>query len=258
VATDRTGGDSRSAPLGRVGFETGSDEYERGRPGYPAEAVRHLVAAATLRAGSRVLDLAAGTGKLTRQLAREGLACVAVEPSPSMRAVFTRAVAGVPVIGGTAEAIPVRSHSMDAVVVGQAFHWFDPTTALAEMARVLRPGGTVGLIWNHRDEADPVVADLVRISRWDVEAPYQRDTDFGAIVQSTSPFGPVERTRFSFDQWLDRDAFVEQAASRSYVQVLAEPERRALLGDVAGFAATLSEPIRMPYLTDLYCAKAPG
>jgi len=241
--------------LGRAGFESGSDVYERARPGYPDEAVVHLAASTGITGGSRVLDLAAGTGKLTRQLRDRGARCIAVEPSPSMREVFVRTVPGVPVMGGTAEEIPVATGTMDAVVVAQAFHWFDPEVALAEMARVLRPAGGLALVWNERDESDPMVAELVRISTWDRSAPYPVGKDFGAVVARSGRFGPVDRTTFSWVQWLGRDAFVDQVASRSYVRVLPDPERLQLLDQVAGLASTLAEPIRMPTITDLFCTR---
>ncbi len=240
--------------LGRAGFESGSDLYERSRPGYPAEAVAHLVATSGITAGSRVLDLAAGTGKLTRQLAARGAVCVAVEPSASMREVFVRAVPGVPMTAGTAEAVPVATGAFDAVVAAQSFHWFEPVEALAEIARVLRTGGSLSLIWNERDERDPMVAELVRISKWDRCQPYPVGMDFGAVLDRSGLFGAVERTIFPFTQQLDRATFVEQIATRSYVQVLPESERAALLAEVAEFASTLDEPISLPYLTDLFSA----
>ena len=241
--------------LGRSGFETGSDVYERARPEYPAEAVAHLEATTGIAAGSRVLDLAAGTGKLTRQLHADGATCLAVEPSDSMRQVFQRTVPGVAVAGGTAEMIPVASATMDAVVVAQAFHWFDPPVALIEIARVLRSRGWLALIWNERDESDPVMAELVRISKWDQCQPYPVGMDFGTVIDATKLFGPVQRTKFSWVQSLELKAFVDQVASRSYVQVLPEPDRRSLLGKVEAFGATLDQPIAVPYITDLFCAR---
>jgi SAM-dependent methyltransferase len=144
------------------------------------------------------------------------------------------------------------------VVVGQAFHWFDPSRALPEILRVLRPGGWLALIWNERDESDPVMAELVRISRWDRCQPYPMGKDFGAVVDQSNLFGPVQRTNYSFTQWVDPTSFVEQVASRSYVQVLPDHERLALLGEVAAFGAILDDPIAMPYVTDLFCAQAAG
>jgi SAM-dependent methyltransferase len=241
--------------LGRAGFESGSDLYERARPGYPDVAVAHLEAACGIETGSRVLDLAAGTGKLTRLLQSDGAVCVAVEPSPSMRDVFRRTVPGVVVVGATAEAIPLADATVDAVVVAQAFHWFDPPVALPEIARVLRPGGWLALIWNERDESDPAVAELVRISKWDTCQPYPVGTDFGKTIDESGLFGPVERTKFAWDQSLDLGSFVDQVATRSYVRVLPEPEREALLANVEAFGATLGEPIALPYITDLFCAQ---
>lgn len=246
------------AALGRVGFETGSDAYERARPGYPVEAVTHLEATTGITRGSRVLDLAAGTGKLTRQLLADGALCLALEPSASMREVFRRVVPGVALAGGTAEMVPVATGTVDAVVVAQAFHWFDPSRALPEMARVLRPGGWLSLIWNERDESDPMVAELTRLSRWDRCQPYPVGKDFGADIQRSRLFGPVQRSTFSFIQQLDLTAFVEQVASRSYVQVLPEHEREALLASVREFGAALGRPIELPYVTDLFCAQVPG
>jgi SAM-dependent methyltransferase len=246
------------ARLGRTGFESGSDVYERSRPTYPSDALDLMAATTGLIDGSRVLDLAAGTGKLTRQLRDRGLECVAAEPSPSMREVFARVVPGVAVVGATAEAVPFGDRRFDAVTVAQAFHWFDPEVALAEIARVLRPAGWLTLVWNERDESDPMVDELVRISKWDVSAPYPVGMDFGAVVDRSGRFGPVQRTRLPFVQHLDLDAFVEQVASRSYVQVLPEADRRALLDQVATFGSGLPQPIAMPYVTDLFCAPLAG
>lgn len=244
--------------LGRSGFESGSDVYERARPDYSDEAVAQLVATTGMATASRVLDLAAGTGKLTRRLHALGATCLAVEPSASMRQVFARVVPGVPVVGATAEAIPVAADTMDVVVVAQAFHWFDPERALPEMARVLRPGGWLALIWNERDESDPVMAELVRISKWDQCQPYPVGMDFSTVIDDSHLFGPVQRTQSTFVQWLDRAAFVDQVASRSYVQVLERDAQAALLGQVAALGATLAEPIAMPYIADLFCARWAG
>ena len=244
------------AGLGRVGFETGSDVYERARPGYPPEVVDVLIGTSGLSSASLVLDLAAGTGKLTRQLHGRGLRCVAAEPSPAMRQVFARVLPEVPVVASTAEQVPLADRTVDAVAVAQAFHWFDAPVALAEINRILRPGGWLDLVWNERDESDPMVAELVRISKWDQCAPYPVGTDFGAVIErdGNGRFGVVQRTRWPFVQRLDLGAFVEGVASRSYVQVLPEPDRQALLDQVEEFASTLPQPIAMPYITDLFCA----
>jgi SAM-dependent methyltransferase len=254
VTNDALGDATIRARLGRSGFESGSDVYERARPSYPTEAVDLLAATTGVGPGRRILDLAAGTGKFTRLLHGRGVECVAAEPSPSMREVFARVVPGVPLVGATAERIPLGDATVDAVVVAQAFHWFEPDVALAEIDRVLRPGGWLALVWNERDESDPMVAELVGISKWDVSAPYPIGMDFGAVVDRSGRFGTVQRTQLPFVQQLDLESFVEQVASRSYVQVLPEPERRDLLDQVEAFGAGLPQPIAMPYITDLFCA----
>ncbi len=242
--------------LGRSGFSSGSDTYERARPGYSDESVAHLVASLGIGPGTRVLDVASGTGKLTRSLVDAGATCVAAEPSASMRSSFARVVPDVAQVGADAVRLPFADGSFDAVTVAQAFHWFATTGALAEFARVLRPGGGLALIWNERDESDPLVAELTRISKWDVHQPYPVGRDFGVVIDASGCFGPVTRTRFRFTQPLDRTTFVEQVASRSYIVVLPEHRRRAVLDDVAALAATLDEPIGLPYLVDLFCARA--
>ncbi len=134
--------------------------YERVRPEYPDEAVDWLVGRLGLEPGRVVVDLAAGTGKLTRRLVPSGARVVAVEPLPEMRAQLERIVPAADIVPGTAEELPLPDASADAVTVGQAFHWFDPEPAIAEIARVLRPGGALAPVWNIRDLSDPFQAEL--------------------------------------------------------------------------------------------------
>jgi SAM-dependent methyltransferase len=116
-------------------FGAAADAYERARPSYPEAAIDWLLP----RSARRILDLGAGTGKLTRQIRARGVDVVAVEPSEGMRTRFSRGLPDVPVFAGSAEAIPLEDASVDAVVVGQAWHWFDPARAVPEVARVLNP-----------------------------------------------------------------------------------------------------------------------
>jgi len=144
----------------RYSFESVAEQYERARPEYADEAVDWAVEQLDLRPGARVLDLAAGTGKLTRQLVSRGLDVVAVEPGEEMRGVLARVLPGVEATAGTAEEIPLPDRSVDGVTVGQAFHWFDRERALAEVERVLRPGGGLALLGNRWDEDDPLLGPI--------------------------------------------------------------------------------------------------
>ena len=141
-------------------FETVAELYERARPEYAEAAVDWLVERLGLQLGNRVLELGAGTGKLTRQLVRRGLEVVAVEPGDEMRGVLQRVLPDVEALAGTAEAIPLPDDSVDAITAGQAFHWFDAEAALAEMRRVLRTGRGFALLWNRWDKADPLLGPI--------------------------------------------------------------------------------------------------
>ena len=142
-----------------LSFGSEAAAYERGRPSYPPESIDWL-----LPPGARdVLDLGAGTGKLTTRLVERGLDVVAVDPLAEMLELLSSALPDTPALLGTAEQIPLPDNSVDAVLVAQAWHWFDPQQAVAEVARVLRPGGRLGLVWNARDERLGWVKDLGRI-----------------------------------------------------------------------------------------------
>jgi SAM-dependent methyltransferase len=209
-------------------FGAGADAYVRGRPGYPEVAVR----ACLPTAARRVLDLAAGTGKLTAGLLALGLDVVAVEPLAQMRG---RIDPRAEILDGRAEAIPLPAASVDAVLVGQAFHWFDRDRALAEVVRVLRPGGTVGLLWNLLDDRVPWVAEVA-----DVIAAEDRHTTLARTL--TPPWsgaaGLDDPVALLIDhaQPADADVLVANIASRSPVILAPEAERAALLARVRALA----------------------
>jgi SAM-dependent methyltransferase len=227
-------------------FGAAAAAYERGRPPYPPEAVDWL-----LRGGaSRVLDLGAGTGKLTRQLSDRGLDVIAVEPSAGMREQLARAVPGVPVHAGSAEEIPLADGSVDAVLVAQAWHWVDRSRAVREVARVLVPGGRLGLVWNIRDEREEWVAELGRILHDPGE---HREEDRGIIGP---PFGPVERRDVEWKHRLSLDELIDLAASRSYVITMPEDQRAAVLAGVRRLAGRAgSDELLLPYVTECYRAQ---
>lgn len=225
------------------GFERNAEAYERSRPSYPAEAVAHLVGHGGIGPGRRVLDLAAGTGKLTRLLVPTGADVVAVDPVAAMRAELVRVLPTLEVHDGTAEAIPLPDASCDVLTVAQGFHWFDPPAALAEVARVLRPGGHLFLVWNQRDRS----ADWVRrfgdlLVDGDLERPYDSyyDVDYAEVVADAGEgrFTPVERWAITWEQPCDADLLVTRAASVSVVGALDDPERAAVLERVAQLART--------------------
>jgi SAM-dependent methyltransferase len=227
-------------------FGPAADIYERGRPGYPDAALDWLLPAGR----PRVVDLGAGTGKLTRQIRDRGLEVTAVDPSEQMLAQLTLAVPAVPVLIGSAERIPLPAASADAVLVAQAWHWVDPARAVPEIARVLTPGGRLGLIWNLRDEAEPWVRRLGEIIG---SAENERDTTVG------EPFGPVEITHFPWSMTLGPERLIDLVASRSTIILLPAAERAAVLGEVRRLIATHPDLVgrtefRMPYVTE--CARA--
>ena len=155
-------------------FSDAAAVYEQARPGYPPEALAWLDQQLGLGPGRRVLDLAAGTGKLTRELLARGATVVAVEPVEGMRRTLATAVPGAVVVAGVAQAIPLGTATVDAMTVAQALHWFAMPQAVGEMHRVLRPGSRLAVVWNRRDLADPLQADLHRLM-----APLQGDTPSG-------------------------------------------------------------------------------
>ncbi len=242
------------------GFGAGADAYERGRPGYPDDAVAWLVDRVGVGAGRRVADVAAGTGKLTRLLAATGAELVGVEPVPAMRATFAAAVPGIALVGATAEALPFAAASLDAVTVAQAFHWFDPAAALAEAARVLRPGGGLGLVWNERDAAEPWVAELSRLIRWDERGrwrvPYTVEVDWAAVLDAHGgPFGAVESYRTSFRHPMDADTLVARVRSTSYLAVRPAAELADLEARVRALVAPLGARFDLPYVTVAYATR---
>ena len=232
----------------------GADRYERGRPDYPAAAVARIASALDLRRGRTVLDLAAGTGKLTRLLVPTGANVVAVEPVREMRAELEQRVRGIGVLAGTAERIPLTDGFVDAVTVGQAFHWFDADAALREIRRVLGPGGGVALIWNARDERDPLQAALSKIVEpLAGDTPGRRQRDWKTLLAENGLFERTERVLFEHVQHVDEQAVVDRVLSTSFIaaapaDVRADVERR--VRDVARGATTL------PYMTELYLGYA--
>jgi SAM-dependent methyltransferase len=244
-----------------VGFDRAGEDYERGRPGYPEAAVARLAAALELGPGRVALDLAAGTGKLTRALVSTGAELIAVEPVAGMRRALVASMPGVRALEGTAEAIPVADESVDAVLVAQAFHWFDTAVAAAEIHRVLRPDGGLGVIWNSWDETVSWVARVqARVHEHVGNAPQQRSSVWQAELAASGLFGRLEREQFPNAVRGDIAVLRARVASTSYISALPDDERAAVLDDVGAIVAaerSLSDAFEMPYTTTVtWCRRA--
>jgi SAM-dependent methyltransferase len=232
-----------------LSFSAVADAYERARPGYPADAVARLAG----EPPRDVLDLGAGTGKLTRQLVAVGHRVVAVEPLPEMLEQLRAALPGADAREGSAEAIPLPNESVDVVTAAQAFHWFDHPVALAEIARVLRPGGELGLIWNMRVEDGDWTRRLSELLGSE-----KSDDDFPrAQIDGSGLFGPVEHETFRHEQTLDRMALRDFVLSRSACATLRPEEREDVLRQVDELydeAEAGSDGIVLPYETEVFRA----
>jgi SAM-dependent methyltransferase len=229
-----------------------ADAYDRGRPSFPTEAVRWLVGPDP----TTVLELGAGTGKLTSVLVELGHDVHATEPDPGMLKVLRRHLPDVPTSESGAEEIPLPDRSVDVVVAAQAFHWFDHEQALPEMARVLRPGGHVALAWNTRDERIPWVRRLGRLLG-SPGAAAEATQSPDALVQSDL-FGFVDDKQFPFWHQIDRESMVDMAASRSHVATLDEEARERLLADVRAFYDDFGrgmDGMQLPYRCECFRAQ---
>lgn len=234
----------------RTSFASVAAQYEHARPGYPDDAVAWLAKRLGIGPDRDVLDLGAGTGKLTRQLVPLGARVVAVEPLDEMRAELERAVPQASAIAGSAEAIPLADGSVDAVASAQAFHWFDAKTALPEIHRVLRPGGGLGLIWNGRDLSDPLQAEISDIVGEGLVE--QSEARAPTVVERSGLFGVVETMTCPHEQFLSRRGVVERVMSMSIVAVLDGVARERVASLVVAAAKRLPEPVRFAYVTEAY------
>lgn len=234
--------DSQARSFGSV-----ADAYDRGRPSYPAEAVAWLVG----EESASVLELGAGTGKLTSVVAELGHDVHATDPEDAMLAILRRALPDVPTSVSGAEEIPAPDDAFDVVVCAQSFHWFDRSRALPEIARVLAPGGRLALVWNERDESIPWVRKLGRII-----GTQEQDTDPTDLLGDL--FGPVETTTFTSWQLVDRESILDLVRSRSNVATLDEEERERLLDEVRAFYADYGrgmDGMQLPYVVRCFRAE---
>lgn len=236
-----------------LSFATVAEAYDRARPSYPADAAAWLVG----QHRSTVVELGAGTGKLTELLVAAGHDVIATDPLPEMLHHLRLRVPGARAAVATAEQIPVSSHTADVVVCAQSFHWFDHAAALPEIARVLRPGGVLALVWNSRDEGIPWVRKLGALLGERGLAGGESSTELAAPLTESEEFGPLEQQEFRFWQSLRRDELFDLVRSRSYVALLDDGPRADLLDRVGALYDDYGrgpDGMQLPYLTRCYRA----
>ena len=239
---------------GAQAFGGAGDAYERGRPGYPPDAVAWMAMSLGIDADARVVDLAAGTGKFTRALSPFARRLVAFEPLEGMWRHLHEASPALPAAAATAERIPLRNQSVDAITVAQAFHWFRAEEALAEIRRVLRPGGRLGLVWNRRDQSVPWVAELGRLlDRYERDTPRFAKRLWSRAFDSNAPFTPLEERTFRYEQELDVAGLQDRVVSVSFVAALDDDEKATVLDEVVRIASGLGERFALPYVTEVFC-----
>jgi SAM-dependent methyltransferase len=225
-------------------FETVADEYERHRPDYPEEALRWAAERLGLAAGARVLDIGAGTGKLTRGLVTLGFQVVAVEPGSPMLEQLRTAVPEAEALVGPAESIPLPDVSVDGAFAGQAFHWFDRERALPELHRVLRPGGGLALLWNWWDERDPLQRELGVLVGYAGHDPYRDDELPGEPL-----FRALGRTVVESAPESSPEALVGYLSTASMFLTMEPDDRERQLAEVRATASRYGERFPLPRLT---------
>jgi SAM-dependent methyltransferase len=237
-------------------FELVADVYERARPEYPPEAVAWIAQELDLRAGRTVLDLGAGTGKLTRALVATGADVIAVEPGEAMLAQLRAAVPEANALHGAAEAIPLPDSSVDAITAGQSFHWFRHDEAIPELHRVLRPGGAVALIWNTRDKEASLQRDVSNLIGGFFAVNRPGSESWALPLVASELFEEPEERRFRFVQTLDADLLVDRVASISFVAAAPVEERSALEAQLREIVAAQGGTVDFPYVTVAYVSRA--
>lgn len=235
-------------------FDRVPDVYERGRPEYPAAVVDIIAAALGMTRSSTVVDLAAGTGKLTRLLAAAGARVVAIEPAGGMRAALEAVVPEAEVREGTAEHMPLDDDSADVVTVAQAFHWFAAESALAEIQRVLRPDGGLALVWSRRDTAQPIQRAIeALIAPYRQDAPRQAAGAWRPVIAASERFTPVGEWHVPQRQTVDVDRLVDRVMSISFIASLPDSERARVRERTRALSREMPASFDLDYISDVYC-----
>jgi SAM-dependent methyltransferase len=243
-------------PSAARGFAAAADEYERSRPSYPSEAIAWLAEELEIGPSSRVLDLAAGTGKLTELLVPFGPDLVAVEPIDEMRRWIAEKLPDVEALAGTAESMPLSDRSVDAVVVGQAFHWFDAPAAAVEIQRVLRPSGRLGVVFNVRDEEVDWQRRLTEVFRpFEGDTPRYRHGRWRTALDGGDRFTNPRSATFPLIWPATRESILDRVRSMSFVAAAGDEDRARILKEVRAMLDSHPDlagrvEIPFPYVTE--------
>jgi SAM-dependent methyltransferase len=242
----------------QLGYQRAAADYERVRPSYPTKSLAALADALELWPGKSVAEVGAGTGKFTRLLALTGARVTAVEPVAAMRSRLAELLPQVKVVDGTAEATGLAAGEADAVVAAQAWHWFDPGAALAEVERVTRQRGRLGLVWNTLDETVPWVEAYSRIYRqWRTDSvPGHRDGTWRAFFDEVPGWLPLAEAHVPNPYVTDREGVLGQALTSSVISTLPPDTRaqvrRELEAVLDCHEESRGDRIEIPYVTDVY------
>jgi SAM-dependent methyltransferase len=240
-------------PAAAVGFGHNATDYELARPVYPPDAVDSLVGRLDLGPTKVVVDVGAGTGKLTRLLLPSGVAVVAVEPVESMRTELRQTSPQALVCAATAEHLPLASGRVEAIVCAQAFHWFATPGVLREFARVLKVGGGLGLLWNVRDNSVPWVRSFTDLLRpFEGDRPDHNDGQWRSPFETDRDFGPIDTRTFFHEQSMTPGLLVSRAASMSFVGALDDSTRADVLERVHELGCRQGPSFGLPYRTDVH------
>jgi ubiquinone/menaquinone biosynthesis C-methylase UbiE len=248
--------------VARAGFTKGAAAYERGRPDYPAAAIAFMSEQLRLSRGATVVDIGAGTGKLSRMLVGTEAEVIAIEPVAAMREQFSRVLPRTKVLEGSAEQLPLPDASASAATAAQAFHWFANAAALAEIHRVLKPQGRLGLIWNNRDRSIGWARDAwALIERNEGNLPRYHRGNWKDAFNQYSGFRPLAEQSFAHAQRGDFKMFADRISSLSFVANMDDYDRARLIERIRELLETHPETrgkqlLEIPYRTDVYIYEA--
>lgn len=245
-----------------MGFDAAAEDYQRGRPEFPAGAMALLAAQLRVAQNCIAVDVGAGTGKLTRALLKTGTKVIALEPVEGMRKKFAALLPGTWAVGGVAEHIPFKSGIADSAVAGNAFHWFANPVALAEIKRVLKPRGRLGLIWTWVDESVGWVAEFSRmVEQYQGDTPRHTDGTWKYVLDHFDGFGMVTHQCFRFVQTGDFKLISDHVVSVSFIAKMGARDRQHVISQARNLIETHPSTagqahVELPYRTDLYVYEA--